>query len=192
MISCHAWTILLQFWFQNLFILTRDFNKYNIANFQMSLSYEQWQDVFGVNDVNIMFKNFLNTYLRCYHSSFPITKKYMYKHTQNEWITKGITVSCKRKKELFILCKIYSNQWLRIYYKQHCAILTRVINNAKKLYYNNVILKSSNKMTATWKIINKEKGKTQSEMLVPQIIHESKLISNKKKSLIYSTIIFCQ
>ena len=146
----------------------------------MNLSCEQWQDVFGVNDVNIMFNNFLNTYLRCYHSSFPVTKKYIYKHTQNEWITKGITVSCKRKKELFILCKIYNNQWLRIYYKQYCAILLKVINNAKKLYYNNVILKSSNKMRATWKIINKDKGKTQSEMLVPQIIHESKLISSQK------------
>ena len=35
-------------------------------------------------------------------------------------------------------------------------------------------------MIATWKIINKEKGKTQSEMLLPQIIHEGKLLSDQK------------
>ena len=35
-------------------------------------------------------------------------------------------------------------------------------------------------MRATWKIINKEKGKTQSEMLVPQIVPEGKLISDQK------------
>ena len=88
------------------FILIRDFNKYNIANFQMTLSYEQWKDVFGVYNVNIMFKNFLNVYLRCYHSTFPVTKKYIYKHTQNEWKTKGIRVSCKRKKRYFHFMQI--------------------------------------------------------------------------------------
>ena len=35
-------------------------------------------------------------------------------------------------------------------------------------------------MRATWKIISKEKGKAQYEMLVPQIVHEGKLISNQK------------
>ena len=63
------------------FTLTTDCNKHNIANFQMSLSYEQQQDIFGVNDVNTMFSTLLNTYLRCYHSRFLVTKKYIYKHT---------------------------------------------------------------------------------------------------------------
>ena len=63
---------------------TRNLNKNNIADFQLRLSYEQWQDVFGVNDVNCMFNNFLNTYLRCYHSSFLIITKYNPNQTQNE------------------------------------------------------------------------------------------------------------
>jgi len=31
---------------------------------------ELWEDVFGNNDVNVMFKNFLNTYIRCYNACF--------------------------------------------------------------------------------------------------------------------------
>ena len=101
----------------------RNLNKHNIVDFQLCLSYEQWQDVFGVNDVNCMFNNFLNTYLRCYHSSFLIIKKYNPNQIQKEWITNGIKVPWKRKKELFILCKITNNHRLKLYHKntaQYC------------------------------------------------------------------------
>ena len=71
-------------------ILTRDFNKFSTSKFLMSLSFEQWQDVFEVKEVNIMFNNFLNTYLKCFHSCFPLRKKTLSKLTQGPWITKGI------------------------------------------------------------------------------------------------------
>ena len=159
-------------------ILTRDFNKFNTSKFLMSLSFEHWQDVFEVKEVNIMFNNFLNTYLKCFHSCFPLRKKTLSKLTQGPWITKGITISCRRKRELYILCKICNDQWLNNYYKQYCAILTKVISKTKKLYYND-ILESNNKMRTTWRIINNEKGTTKSEKLVPLMIHEGKSISDQ-------------
>ena len=48
----------------------RNINKNTIAEFQLQLSWEQWDNIFGNNNVNDMFNNFLNTYLRCYYSSF--------------------------------------------------------------------------------------------------------------------------
>ena len=48
----------------------RNMNKQNITDFQLLLSWELWQDAFEADNVNSKFKNFLNTYLRCYHSSF--------------------------------------------------------------------------------------------------------------------------
>ena len=86
---------------KNIYI--RNLNKHTLADFQLCLSYEQWQHVFGVNDVNCKFNNFLNTYLRCYHSSFLIIKKYNPNQTQNKWITNGIKVFYKRKKRTFYL-----------------------------------------------------------------------------------------
>ena len=43
---------------------TRIINKNTIAEFQRQLSWERWDDVFGLNDVNGKFNTFLNTYLR--------------------------------------------------------------------------------------------------------------------------------
>jgi exonuclease III len=49
----------------------RNINKNTIAEFQLQLSWEQWDNIFGNNNVNYMFNNFLNTFLRCYYSCFP-------------------------------------------------------------------------------------------------------------------------
>jgi len=39
----------------------RNIIKYTMAEFQNSLSYESWDQVFGGNDVNKIFNSFLNT-----------------------------------------------------------------------------------------------------------------------------------
>jgi hypothetical protein len=134
----------------------RNFNKFAIAEFQSLLSEELWEDVFDNTDVNIMFKNFLNKYLRFYNASF--LKKNISKSTlsRSGWITNGIIISCKRKKELYVLSKITNNCNLKLYYKKYCSLLTKVIRHAKKLYFNNIIHRSKNKMKTIWKIINSE------------------------------------
>jgi hypothetical protein len=52
----------------------RIFNDQCLFNFKMQLSYETLDDVFGSDDVDTIFNSFLNTYLRIFHSSFPIKK----------------------------------------------------------------------------------------------------------------------
>jgi hypothetical protein len=65
-----------------------------------------------------MFKNFLNTYSRCYNTSFLKVNISKSNLTCSGWITKGIEVSCKRKKELFGLCKIINHYKLKLCYKK--------------------------------------------------------------------------
>ena len=48
----------------------RNYNKYSIDEFLINLSYENWENIFNSNDVNISFKKFLNTWLRIFKSSF--------------------------------------------------------------------------------------------------------------------------
>jgi hypothetical protein len=55
------------------YIHTRTFVNNAIADLQLQLSYDHWDNVFGNNNVSEIFSNFLITYLRCYYSSF--TKK---------------------------------------------------------------------------------------------------------------------
>jgi len=59
--------------------------------------------------------------------------------------------------------------------------LIKVIRNAKKLHYNNIILRSNNKMKSIWKIINSEKGTTHRDMSVPLHILDDKIITNQQK-----------
>ena len=52
------------------FIHTITLDNNSPTDFQIKLSYEKWDNVFGDDNVNEIFNNFLNTYLRCYYSSF--------------------------------------------------------------------------------------------------------------------------
>jgi Notch-like protein len=45
-----------------------------------------------------------------------------------------------------------------LYYRKYCKTLAKVIKEAKKVYYDSVILKSHNKIKTTWSIIKKETG----------------------------------
>jgi len=127
-----------------------------------------------------MFNNFLSIYLRCYYSSF-LKKEIKSSVTHNQWITKGIKISCKKKKELFLLCRNINDLNLKIYYKRYCAVLSKVILIAKKLHYNKIILGSKNKMKSTWKIINEEKGKTKSCIDIQSLVINNHVIMNQNK-----------
>jgi hypothetical protein len=82
----------------------RKINKYTITEFQVKLSYETWDSVFHHDDVNTIFNSFLNTYLRIFCSSFPLTKVKRTIHNTS-CITQGIKISCKHKRELYITCR---------------------------------------------------------------------------------------
>jgi hypothetical protein len=81
---------------RHIYTVTREINKHTIMNFTLLLSYENWEDVFQEKDVNILFNNFLNTYLRIFYASFPNIKT---KNAYNlkPWLTTGIRISCAKK-----------------------------------------------------------------------------------------------
>jgi len=64
------------------------------------LSCENWENVF-MEDVNIIYNNFINTYVRIFNTNFPLVK---IKNSQNSkpWLTKGIKISCVNKRRLYM------------------------------------------------------------------------------------------
>ena len=72
----------------NRSIPIRKINKQTEAEFLSLLRWELWEDVFGNNNVNTMFNNFLNTYLRCSYSSFSKINVSKSNQSFNTWITK--------------------------------------------------------------------------------------------------------
>src|SRR5215469_16315210 len=60
--------------------------------------------------------------------------------------------------------KMFSNvKKHKLYYKQYCKILSKVIKEAKRFYYKEIITKSNNKIKTMWNIINKEIGNSTNE-----------------------------
>ena len=77
------------------------------------------------------------------------------------WITKGIRISCQRERSLYLLSRNWNDLKLKICYKHYCSVLRKIVREAKKLYYNELIANSENKVTVTWKIIKNLTGKIQ-------------------------------
>jgi hypothetical protein len=75
----------------------KKFNEFSISQFAINLSYENWDNVFMEEDVNIVFNDFLNSYFRIFNSSFPLQKVYS-THNNKPWITAGIKTSCQYKR----------------------------------------------------------------------------------------------
>lgn len=138
---------------------TRRTDKDSIDKFQSCLSEEAWDAVYNSDNANRMFNNFHCILLRHFESSFPIQYT-TYRNKHNDWITKGIIISCKRKRNLYTLYKHSNNPQVKEHYKKYCSILRKVIIEAKKLHYNKHIEHSSNRVKTTWKIIKDLTGKT--------------------------------
>jgi hypothetical protein len=125
----------------------------SISNFKFNLSFESWENVFDTtngNEVNAIFNNFLNVYLRIFYCTFPQHKSII-RNKGKGWISIGIITSCRQKKELYLLYKVSNNIALKNYYRKYCKILANTIQLAKRLYYNKLITQSKTK--TAWNVI---------------------------------------
>ncbi|PNF21344.1 hypothetical protein B7P43_G18383 [Cryptotermes secundus] len=85
----------------------------------------------------------------------------------NQWITNGISVSCRRKKYLYMMSSVTSCPKLKEYYTRYCSILRKVIYKAKEMYYNDLLTKSTNKSNVSWEIINNKMGHASKKKFIP-------------------------
>jgi exonuclease III len=115
----------------NHYKFTRRIDSYSILTFIDSLSYENWVEVFLEDNVNIIFNNFLNIFLRNFNASFPVVKRKEYTKS-NPWLTTGIRISCITKRKLYVIYRNSMDPNDKAYYKKYCKILSSVTRAAKK------------------------------------------------------------
>ena len=138
--------------------IIQQINENTIAQFELNLSYENWSEMFTEDNIDINFKNFLNTYLRIFNSTFTYKRIYPNRN-RNALITKGIKISCKCKEALYILSKNTQIPKLRSHYKTYSKILSEVIRTAKKMHYHNLLSRSHNKVKTMWNTVKVEINK---------------------------------
>ena len=108
----------------------RIINDTTISEFQLNLSYESWDNVFNGDDVDTIFNNFLNTYLRIFYHPFPL-KKCQNNYNNKPWKTPGIIISNQHKRVLYLLCMRTKDSKLNNYYKKYCRISSDVVKKKK-------------------------------------------------------------
>jgi hypothetical protein len=152
-----------------------------VSTFIEELQNESWDNIMNNTDVNESFNLFFNTVLIIFESCFPM--QYVTNNvSNNQWITNGIKISCKRKKYLYMMSKITSCLKFNEYYVRYCALLRKVIRKTKEMYYNEMLTSSTNKPKTAWKIINKEIGHEYNKKFSQTELRNGKEIINVKKA----------
>ena len=136
----------------------RNFSKCSIHDLKTKLSYEIWDNIFGGNDVDNIFNNFHNTFLRIFYASFS-KKKVQVPKQDNTWLTKSIKICINHKRELYLNSRNSNNPKLKEYFKIYFKLLSKFINEAKMLQYKKHILTPQNKARTIWNIFSSEAGK---------------------------------
>jgi hypothetical protein len=95
---------------------------------------------------------------------------------KNDWITQGIKISCKHKRNLCAVTKSNNDSKAKAHYTKYCKIIIKVIKETRKQHYCKLIEKSNNKIKKTWNIIKKETGKIHSvEQFPTLLVNDEKL-----------------
>ena len=132
---------------------SRLINDQTINSFQLLLKDDTWNQVYNSSCTNEIFNKFQDIFLKHYNASFLVVYSNC-RSKQNNWITKGIRISCNKKRALFLRCRENKdNIQLKNHYKKYCNILKKVINEAKRQFFHKQVAASSNKVKAAWKII---------------------------------------
>ena len=138
---------------RHVFSYTKKIDSNSISNFTFLLSFENLEEVFLEENVNIIFNNFLNIYLRIFYASFLITKS-QNSYKSKPWLTNGIRNSCANKMKLYLTYRNSNDPNHKEYYKKNCQILTTVVMSAKKnsiiiSFYWNLIIKQKQRLLGT-------------------------------------------
>jgi hypothetical protein len=159
------------------YLTRRIINDSTISEFQLNLSYKSRDNVFNGDNVDAIFNNFLNTYLRIFYHTFPL-KKCQYNNNYSPWTTPGIKISSQHKRELYLLCRSTKDPKLKTYYKNTIGFYQRSLNLLKKLYYNNLIINSNNKPKISWHIIKSETNKAKCNHDISSIVIDGKICND--------------
>jgi hypothetical protein len=159
--------------------MSRKFDKHSLLNFNYSLSFELWKEVFDENKVNIVFNTFLNIFIRYFYNSFP--KSFTRPHTNTKtWITSDIKTKCSIKRYLYLSCKESNNPNTQSYYRTFCKVLSRNIMEAKRLHYDKLIINSKNRTETTWNIVKTLTGRKSYHEAIPNLSVLNKTCNSTK------------
>jgi hypothetical protein len=155
---------------------SRKLNESTVSFFLDLIGSVRWE-VDCCRSVDEMFKMFMTKFLNCFNESFPKTVVKHHRRDVLRWVTRGIRVSSKHKRELHEQAKAMNDSSTLAYYKLYRKIFKKVVKAAKKITNDRFISKSKCKSKASWRVIKDETG------LIKNNNHSIKEIINNGTSI---------
>lgn len=117
---------------------TRKISTKSLESFSRELQSFDWRSVLSKNDPTELYTVFLEEFFGLYDRFFPIKnhKLNSSKRSNNQWITRGLKKSLKRKDALYKKFLKNPTQQNEQDYKRYCYKLNHLIRIAKKSYYS--------------------------------------------------------
>lgn len=141
-------------------IFRRIYSRNKLQALHIELSQQNWSQVYSEKDVNTAYSGFHSILSNLIKPLFPYKRIKKGSNKADNWITKGIRISCKTKRRKFILYQ--AGEVTKEEYTRYANLLKKVIICAKRLNYERQIRMSNNKAKTTWNIINTYKGRVKS------------------------------
>lgn len=114
-----------------------------------------WSLVTSLNDAEASYNKLVDLIKDSISSSTTVVKcRKHFASPSNPWLTTGVLKSMRKKENLYRKCKNRPfNQSLMVRYKKFCTLLTHLLKEAKKTYYENLIVKTGHDSRKQWQII---------------------------------------
>ena len=117
---------------------TRKISTKSLEPFSRELQSFDWRSVLSKNDPTELYTVFLEEFFGLYDRFFPIKNHKLNSsmRSNNQWITRGLKKSLKRKDALYKKFLKNPTQQNEQDYKRYCYKLNHLIRIAKKSYYS--------------------------------------------------------
>lgn len=163
----------LKFWY----VVQRDYSKDNLAKFKECIDALSFSDVFNSEDPNTAFNNFFELFHLFYNLCFPWKRIKKSTKVRPKWISKGLRVCCKRKRQLLWEYRKKRSLSNKNKFVALSSRLNNIIKLTQKSQNDNYIKNAPNKSKATWNVINSKKLNTPKDY-IQQIIVDNNVITD--------------
>ena len=153
-------------------IYKREINNCNITSFTNSIKNASWDNVFIQENLTKSFNEFSKIFTTTYETNFPLLRQ---KHLKNNidqgkspWMTRCIIKSVMRKNKLYKSFLRNPSEKNKTKYKKYKNKLNHIIKMAKKIYYEEQLLKYKYDARMTWKTLNEIMNRNKVKKELPE------------------------
>lgn len=149
-------------------VYVRNMSRENHLSFFESLSELDWQDILNIDCPNLACNTFLDQFFNLFNFHFPYKRVKNNKKTKplNEFMSKGLLVSRKRKLKLARVAKLRPTIGNKDRYRTYRNLYNKHLKKAKKLHFNRKIKSAGLNCKKIWDVIkeatNLKSGKNNS------------------------------